>query len=273
MAWTSRWEEWLRFDNMRGAKGGPQLNRETTTAFLGVCILGTNPSWTDNPLNMVNYYALGRLSWNTSLSTKIIHREFVERTFGTKFPAAATESILSILAASETAADDLSIYRGYRGVWYKFCAGDHCAGAGLRSTPVNNQVLGPDGAGMPAPLAENLLEQYSDGLRKVYSNFSDPRSEKSLLEWGVFPLNHTLTNGRTLIEDMRMRPSSGLATAVAMRDEWSQAEAAVRSAVGDQFYETTARELEEFVVIAGEMVEHLKAALALLQPAEIQAKP
>jgi hypothetical protein len=55
MAWTSRWEEWLNFDNMRGAgsSGTRLLNRETTTAFLGVCILGTNPSWTDNPLNMV----------------------------------------------------------------------------------------------------------------------------------------------------------------------------------------------------------------------------
>lgn len=164
MSWASRWEEWLKFDNMRGeAPGLPQLNRETTTAFLGVCILGTNPSWTDNPLNMVNYYALGRLAWNTSLSTETIHDEFVRRTFGTKLPAVERENILSILKASQTAADDLSIYRGYRGVWYKFCAGDHCTGAGLRSKPVNNQVLSASGAGMPALLAANLLAQYSPG--------------------------------------------------------------------------------------------------------------
>ena len=123
---------------------------------------------------------------------------------------------------------------------------------------------------MPAPLASNLLEQYSEGLRKIYSNFSDPRSEKSLLEWGVFPLNHTLMNGRTLIEDMRLRPSEGLKTAIAMRDDWSHAEMAVRSAVGDRFWETVEGELQEFVVIAGEMVAHLKKALDMLQPAEMQ---
>jgi len=265
MSWASRWEEWLQFDNMRGANGH-QLNRETTAGFLGVCIIGNNPSWTDNPLNMINYYAFGRLSWDTTLSASEIHAEFVRRTFGPSLPSAATKSILSVLSDSETAADDLAIYRGYRGVWYKFCDGSHCTGAGLRSSPVNNQVLGPDGAGMPAALASNLLEQYSVGLRQVYSNYTDPRSEKSLLEFGVFPLNFTLTNGRSLIEDMRARPSEGLATAIAMRNEWAGRESDIRAAVGDRFFETTAQELEEFVVIANEMVAHLKQALALLQP-------
>ena len=214
----------------------------------------------------MNYYALGRLAWNTSLSTATVHAEFVARTFGAKLPAAAKESILSILAASETAADDLSIYRGYRGVWYKFCGGDHCTGAGLRSTPVNNQVISASGAGMPPALAVNLLEQFSPGLRAVYSNYSDPRSEKSLLEWGVFPLNWTLTNGRTLLDDMRERPSNGLRTAIKMRDLWRGLQAAVQAAVGERFWTTTAAELEEFVIIAREMVAHLHAALALLQP-------
>ena len=264
MSWSSRWERWLKFDNMRGENGGPLQNRETTSGMLGVCILGTNPSWTDNPLNMINYYAFGRLSWDSNLTTAAIHEEFVSRSFGPTLSAAAKQTILSILADSSTAADDLGIYRGYRGLWYKFCEGSHCSGAGLRSKPVNNQVLTAAGAGMPAPLAQNLLDQYSSGLRAVYTNHSDPRSERSLLEWGVFPLNYTLTNGRTLIEDMALRPSEGLRTAISMRDKWLQVEAAVRAAVGGAYYETTLRELEEFVVVATEMVEHLHAALALL---------
>jgi lysophospholipase len=47
-------------------------------------------------------------------------------------------------------------------------------------------------------------------------------------------LTYRLQNGRTLIEDMALRPSEGLATATAMRDEWRKAEAAVRVAVGDE---------------------------------------
>ena len=94
MSWASRWEEWLRFDNMRGVNGGPQLNRETTSGFLGVCILGTNPSWTANPLNLVNYYALGRLSWNANLSAATIHDEFVRRVFGVSTQAICSELLV-----------------------------------------------------------------------------------------------------------------------------------------------------------------------------------
>ena len=107
---------------------------------------------------------------------------------------------------------------------------------------------------------------FVSGLRAVYSNYSDPRSEKSLLEWGVFPLNYTLTNGRTLLDDMHQRPSEGLSTAIKMRDMWNATKATVSAAVGDRFWTTTASELEEFVVVAAEMRDRLHAALALLHP-------
>ena len=88
---------------------------------------------------------------------------------------------------------------------------------------------------MPAPLAQNLLDQYSSGLRAVYSNHSDPRSERSLLEWGVFPLNYTLTNGRTLIEDMALRPSEGLRTAISMRTmPWAKSWALVKTSMTNE---------------------------------------
>ena len=46
-----------------------------------------------------------------------------------------------------------------------------------------------------------------------YSNYSDPRTETILLEWGLFEYNYTLLNGRTILEDMAKRPVDGLTTA------------------------------------------------------------
>jgi hypothetical protein len=138
--------DWYAFDNMRGggsntstnsSGSSSSLNRDCTDGVLGVCITGTQPSWTSNPLNMVNYYAYGRLAWDPTLTPKQIHTEWTSRTFGNasgavslvqahgggsgdsrSMVAAALASIVNILHTSESAADKLSFYRGYRGLWY-----------------------------------------------------------------------------------------------------------------------------------------------------------
>ena len=146
-----------------------------------------------------------------------------------------------VAAVSEAAADLLALYRGYRGVWYKF------QGDALRSTPVNNQQVGSGGCGMPAPLAHNLLSQYSPGVRSIYSNVTDSRTEAVLLEFGVFKLDHTLTNGRTLLEDMRLRPREGVNATLRMQAAWQGVRAALSVVAMGSFWETVDRELILFV--------------------------
>ena len=259
MSWASRWADWLAFDNYRGPNGGSLLNREVTTAFLGVCILGTQPSWTANPLNMVNYFAYGSLAWDTTLTAEQIHEEWIHRTFGAvvKSTPSVRETLHSILSTSETAADLLALYRGYRGVWYKFETDDS-----LRPKPVNNQKLGADGAGMPTPLAHNLLSQYSPGVRSIYTNLSDPRAEAMLLEFGVFKLSYMLTNGRTLIEDMRLRPSEGVNATLRMQAAWNKLRAPL--ATMGNLWTSVSRELELFVTQAQLQEQRLHSALAKL---------
>ena len=40
------------------------------------------PAWTKSPLNAVNYYGLGRLSWNPDLTVDDIYTEWIQQTFG-----------------------------------------------------------------------------------------------------------------------------------------------------------------------------------------------
>ena len=94
------------------------LNKDTIDAFLGVAMMGTAPSWTANPLNMVNFYGFGRLAWDTSLSADDIYEEWIQRTFGAAAGTVVHTQLHGMLNMSENTATNLGIYHGYRGVWY-----------------------------------------------------------------------------------------------------------------------------------------------------------
>ena len=155
---------------------------------------------------------------------------------------------------SERAADLLSLYRGYRGVWYKF------EGDGLRSKPVNDQMLSKDGIGTPGDEAKELLGLYAPKLRAIYSNASHPLTQVGLLEFGNYKPSHQLTNGLTLLEDMKQRPVQGVNITVEMSRRWQ----AVRGAVDDRYWTLTNTEIELFIRQAQLQNERLQTALGKL---------
>ena len=200
--------------------------------------------------------AAGRLSWDTSLNASQVHSEWVARTFGLGLPPAAQASLGAMLDMSQDAANLLGFYRGYRGLWYKF------QGDGLRSSPVNGQVLTPHGAGMPPSAAAELLHLYSPGVQRIYSNHSDPRTEVALLEFGQFALDYRLTNGRTLIEDMLQSPVEGLNLTRAMQARWAALEQAL--APSGNYWNATAGALGLFVRQSTVQASRLATALGKL---------
>jgi len=40
--------------------------------------------------------------------------------------------------------------------------------------------------GTTKKLAREAFDAYSGGVQKIYSNYTDPRTEAILLEWGLF---------------------------------------------------------------------------------------
>eukprot|EP00937_MAST-01D_sp_MAST-1D-sp2_P007141 g7141.t1 len=275
MSWVPNWVAWLRFDNRRG--GGDPTGRDPDArpnafgidSFLGVAQIHagdeTNSSWTANPLNMLNFYAFGRLAWDTDLEPNAIYAEWLARTFGPALaPAtAAGAKLLALLRLSEGAANDLGLYHGYRGIWYE------TSGDKFRSpTSVNSMTIDSHGAGTPSHIADEAMGEYSKGVQAVYKNYSDPRSELALLEWAQFPWSHVLANGkskgRTLIEDAALRPSEGAAAAAQMAALWGDGavRAAVVGAVGTAYYDTTAAQLAAFVAQAQAQVASVRAKLS-----------
>eukprot|EP01043_Picozoa_sp_COSAG02_P022672 COSAG02_NODE_1185_length_14007_cov_52.908398_7_plen_982_part_00 len=268
MSWVSRWADWLIWDNYRGVNGGSLLNRDCIDAVLGVAMMGTPASWTTNPLGMVNYYGFGRLAWDATLSPDQIYAEFIERTFGTQMPPHATSALQHLLTVSEEPATQLGIYHGYRGVWYE--NGKASAGQeGTFESPTSvKQIINRRYVGTTKELARQAFDAYSPGVQEIYSNYTDSRTEAVLLEWGLFEYNYTLTNGRTILEDMMQRPVEGATGAQRLLSDWTapNTAAAVKQAVGKEFYDTVTTELEGFVQLAQTQVHSVHSKLAKLHP-------
>ena len=72
-------------------------------------------AWTPNPLNMVNFYGFGRLSWDPDLTAAQIQKEWAGMTFRAAIASRAGRGTNS-LVRSDAIADDLMLYHGYRGV-------------------------------------------------------------------------------------------------------------------------------------------------------------
>jgi len=264
MSWVKSWQDWLEFDNFHGPDGGSLLNREITDAFLGVAMIQTQPSWTDNPLNMVNYYGFGRMAWDPMLTTERVYQEWIAMTFGSSLASSVQEVVKQIFTTSETAADNMCMYHGYRGVWYQFLGplGDQH----FRSPTSVKQIMDKSGAGTTSDRAKELLDMYPPGVRAIYKNHSDPRTERGLLEFGVFEWNTKLANGRTLIEDAALRPYEGASKAADILSRWTSEELrkAVETACPGNFWNTTATQLDIFSSLGSSMAALIHKALAKL---------
>ena len=54
-----------------------------------------------------------------------------------------------------------------------------------------DQIINSRRLGTTRELARQAFDAYSPGVQKVYANYSDPRTEPVLLEWGLFHYNFT----------------------------------------------------------------------------------
>ena len=266
MSWLNAWQAWLNFDNHRGPNGASQRNRATIESFVGVAMMsGSAVPWTDNPLNMINFYGYGRMAWDPTVTPTQVYTEWIARTFGTGFPDAAVANLTEMLLVSEQAATDLALYHGYRGIWYEFEPD-----GSFRSPNSVHQIIDSHSVGTASDLAKEVLDEYSAGTKAYYTNYSNPGSEAVVLEWGQFDWDYKLhySGGRTLFQDSALRPVDGLASALKIYNIWTDVgmEAAVRGAVGDAYFNTAAAQLAEFVATAQQQVNQIHRALSKFRP-------
>ena len=82
----------------------------------------------------------------------------------------------------------------------------------------------------------------------------------------MYKLSHTLSNGRTLIEDMRLRPQEGVNATLRMRAAWQGVRAPLSAAAMGSVWDSVDRELALFVSQARVQEQRLQVALRKLAP-------
>lgn len=172
------------------------------------------PAWTSCPLNMVNYYGMGRLAWNPHLTVDQIYTEWIRLTFGDD--PDVLDKIRAILLLSDDVTRKLHMYRGYRGIWIDTSADNLVQG----KTP---HTVTHEGIGVTRPeLRERLLNQYAPGLRAVYGDRI--KGEEFLPYFDFVDYDYRLSNGRTVIQDIYANLDEAVQGAQEMCEIWKKLE-------------------------------------------------
>ena len=230
VSWVKKWKWWFEQDTYRNGPGS--LNKFSVDCIMGVSMISPSPAWTKSPLNAVNYYGLGRLSWNPDLTVDEIYTEWIRQTFGDDPEVLGT--IKTILMMLEEVTRKTYNYRGYRGIWLD----SSDPGMAQVKTPY---IVNTEGAGVITPaLRERVLAQYASGLREIYG---DPlRGEAHLAAFHFTEHDRRLSIGRTLIQDIYANMEEGVGMAEQAAELWKTLEGKIDS----HRYEYTLKTLTDY---------------------------
>ena len=230
-SWVEKWKWWLEQDTYRDGPGS--LNKSIAHCIMGVSMINPRPAWTRSPLNMINYYGLGRLAWNPDLSLDEVYNEWIVQTFGND--PVVIDTIKRILLLSDDVARKLYMYRGYRGIWID--KGDAKLVENKLPYTINRDKIGPT----TPELQKRILAQYSPGLREVYG---DPlRSEEYLSAFHTRGYDYRLSIGRTLIEDI----FGGMEEAVGLSEQMSKLWNTLEGKIDQHRFEYAQKNLVDFI--------------------------
>jgi alpha-glucuronidase len=229
LSWVRKWKNWFVADNFRNGPGSRNMNY--IDVVLGVAMISPTAAWASNPINMVNYFGLGKLAWNPASDVDEIYDEWSRLTFGDNETLLGT--VKDILLLSEDVIKNLYIYRGYRGVWLDDRRDEVLT---INKTP---HILNRDGIGVIAPEEQRqILEQYAPTLR---NHFADMKKSEAYLPYFHFvPWEYTLSNGMTVIQDFY----SGLDKARDSAKELLRLWETLQGSVDDRRYEYTFRHFQ-----------------------------
>ncbi len=232
VSWVKKWKWWFDQDTYRNGPGS--LNKFSVDCIMGVSMISPSPAWTKSPLNAVNYYGLGRLTWNPDLTVDEIYTEWIRQTFGDD--PEVLETTKTILMMLEEVTRKTYNYRGYRGIWLD----SSDPGMAQVKTPY---VVNKEGVGTITPaLQERVLAQYAPGLREIYG---DPlRGEAHLAAFHFTEHDQQLSIGRTLIQDIYANMEEGVEMAARAAELWKTLE----GKIDPHRYEYTLKTLIDYAV-------------------------
>ncbi len=200
------------------------LDNHTLNGMAGVSNIGNDINWCGHPFAQANWYALGRLAWDHTISSKQIADEWVRMTFTNKpsFVEATTKLMLE-------SRDIMVQYSNPIGLHHIMGTGHHYGPApwvNNQRRPEWNPVYyhKADSIGIGFNRTEtgsNALGQYQPEVRKQWASINEC-DEKYLLWFHHVPWNFNMKSGRNLWDELCYQYYTGAVRVEQMQDQWNK---------------------------------------------------
>lgn len=200
------------------------VNPNKLVGISGVANIGDDANWCGHPFSQANWYAFGRLAWNSSLTAEEIAHEWLVQTYenqNEKF----TKPVEMMMMTSREACVNYMMPLGLHHI-FKF---DHhygpepdgfIASYPLEWCPVYYHKADAQGVGFDrSSKGTDAVGQYPEPYRSLYDNIATC-PEEYLLWFHHVPWTYKMKSGSTLWQELCMKYNMGVAMVEVYRDFW-----------------------------------------------------
>jgi alpha-glucuronidase len=236
---ASMWKEVLSSNTF--ANGGQlsvaevieEAHRGKGGGFSATSNVGDDRNWCGHHLSQANWFAYGRLAWDTDLTPESISTEWIRMTWSNE--PAIVNTIHEIMMQSYEAYVSYSMPLGL----HHLVGGDHYApmpeGYGDPNGMFHHAARDGIGYDRTRTTGSDAVDQYHAPLNNVFNDVNRC-PEKLLLWFHHVPWNRRMQSGRTLWEELCFKYHSGARTAHRMEQQWLS----LKGTVDDQRFEAVA---------------------------------
>ncbi|MEQ8473966.1 MAG: alpha-glucuronidase family glycosyl hydrolase [Marinoscillum sp.] len=223
------WKECLDSDTYAKGNGSEvskvingALHGNSKTGIAGVANIGTDINWTGHPMAQSNWYAYGRLAWDTSLSSESIAKDWVRMTYGSN--SEVVKTITSILMKSWEASVS---YMTPLGLHHLMATGHHYGPGPWVSNlsradwnPVYYHRADSVGIGFDRTTSgANAVGQYFPEVAEEFGSLGKC-PDKFLLWFHHVPWSYQMRSGKSLWNELASKYQEGIDEVRTMQHDW-----------------------------------------------------
>ena len=184
------------------------------TVIAGVSNVGSDKNWCGHPIAQSNWYAFGRMTWNSTLAPDSIAKEWIRQTMP-NLPQHAENTIVDVMMESREAMVDYMMPLGLHNI---FAWGHHYGPEPWNNventrtdwTPTYYHKADRNGIGFNRTTSgTNAVSQYNDPIAQQYNSISTCPDEY-LLWFHHVSWRHRMKSGRTLWNELCYHYDRGL---------------------------------------------------------------
>ena len=200
------------------------LENHAFSGMAGVANIGSDRNWTGHPFAQSNWYALGRLAWDHTLSSSQIGDEWIRQSFTNDIKF--VEPVKKIMLGSREAMVNYMTPIGLHhimGTSHHYGPAPWVNNAGRADwNPVYYHRADSTGIGFDrTSKGSNAVSQYAPEVAQMFENINTC-PEEYLLWFHHVPWNYKMKSGRTLWNELCYKYNEGVDSVRGMQKAWNK---------------------------------------------------